>query len=308
VLLGGFSNEREVSLVSGDAVASALEGAGHVTRRVDVHEDFERRGEAILEGCGLAFVMLHGEFGEDGQVQELLEGWGLAYTGSGPASSRAAMEKVSSKRAFEQKGIRTPRWRTFARGEDPDGLVEEFGLPMVVKPSASGSSIGVTIVRDEGELGTALGEAAKHRGQVLVEEFVHGREVTVGVLGGEALPVIELVPKREFYDYDAKYSDDAGTEYLCPAPLAGGATEALQAEALAAHRSLDCRDFSRVDMRLDDQGTGFVLEVNTIPGFTSHSLLPKAAQANGVGFTELVERIAELALGRFGAGRDNGGG
>lgn len=296
VLLGGFSNEREVSLMSGGAVADALEGAGHAVRRVDVKQSFVSDGKEILAGCGLAFVMLHGEFGEDGEVQHLLEGWGVPYTGSGPEASRAAMDKVQSKDAFERKGITTPRWKDCGADADPGELAAEFGLPLVIKPAASGSSLGVSIVKGQEDIAAALVEAGRHRGAILAEEFITGREVTVGILGAEALPVIELLPERGFYDYDAKYSDDAGTEYLCPAPLEAQVAQAVQAEALAAHRALGCRGFSRVDMRLSGENRPYVLEVNTIPGFTSHSLLPKAAAARGMSFTELVENIAEMAL------------
>ncbi len=303
VLLGGFSSEREVSLMSGGAVAGALEAAGHAVRRVDVGEGFASGGAELLAGSGLAFVMLHGEFGEDGEVQRLLDGWGVAYTGSGPEASRAAMDKVQSKGVFERKGITTPRWRACEQGADPDELAAGFGLPLVIKPAASGSSLGVSIVTRKADVPAALAEAGRHRGATLAEKFIAGREVTVGILGPEALPVVELVPRRGFYDYEAKYSDGAGTEYLCPAPLEAGTAQAVQAEALAAHRALGCRGFSRVDMRLSEAGRPYVLEVNTIPGFTSHSLLPKAAAARGITFTQLVESIAEMALAGEGGGR-----
>lgn len=308
VLLGGFSNEREVSLQSGEAVAAALEERGHRVARLDVSRDFEQVGRDLLAGTGLAFIILHGEFGEDGQIQRLLEGWSVPYTGSDSASSRSAMDKVLTKRCFEQRGIETPRWEIVEPPVDGAALVEKYGLPLVVKPSESGSSIGVTIAREEGAVAPAVEEAAKCRGVVMVEEFVGRREVTVGILGEEALPIVELVPQREFYDYEAKYSDDAGTEYLCPAPLDAEVTAALQAEGLAAHRALACRDFSRVDLRLGEDGSGSVMEVNTIPGFTSHSLLPKAAAEGGTCFADLVEKIAVLALERAARdGTDRGG-
>jgi D-alanine--D-alanine ligase len=296
VLHGGFSNERLVSLASGESVASALEGAGHSVVRVDVDKNFAAEGHALLAGTGLAFIVLHGEFGEDGELQEILEGWNLPYTGSGPRSSRLAMDKVLAKRVFVRKGLRTPRWEAAPRAADPGALVQRYGLPMVIKPSASGSSIGVTIVQKAEQIPAALAEAGRHRGVPLVEEFIPGRELTVGILGAAALPVIELRPRKQFYDYDAKYNDDAGTEYLCPAPVDESVAAAAQAQASAAHRALGCRHFSRVDLRLSPELQVYVLEVNTIPGFTSHSLLPKAAAAAGVDFTALVERIAEMAL------------
>jgi D-alanine-D-alanine ligase len=296
VLLGGFSSEREVSLVSGGAVADALEGAGHAVRRVDVNRGFPEEGRQLLAGTGLVFIMLHGCFGEDGQVQQFLEDWGLTYTGSGPEACRQAMDKVRSKAVFEARGITTPRWRSCPPGIAADELVAEFGLPLVVKPAASGSSIGVTIVRDAGDIPAALEAAQQEGGTVMAEEYIAGRELTVGVLGSEALPVVELVPERAFYDYQAKYADDAGTKYLCPAPLDEGVTRAVQAEGLAAHRALGCRGFGRVDMRMSADGRCFVLEANTIPGFTGHSLVPKAAAQAGIDFTRLVETIAGMAL------------
>jgi len=296
VLHGGFSNERAVSLLSGEAVASALEGAGLPVRRVDVDKNFAAEGRDLVAGSGLAFIVLHGKFGEDGEIQELLEGWGVPYTGSGPKASRRAMDKVQAKRIFLRKGVTTPRWEVSPRDAKPEALVAKFGLPLVIKPTASGSSIGVTIVQKAEEIPAALAEAGRHQGVPLVEQFIPGREVTVGILGSEALPVIELRAAGRFYDYRAKYADDAGTEYLCPAPLAAATAAEVQAAALAAHRALGCRHFSRVDLRLSTEGQVFVLEVNTIPGFTAHSLLPKAAAAAGVDFAALVQRIAEMAL------------
>ena len=296
VLYGGFSNEREISLLSGEAVAAALSGAGHPVRRIDVDKSFGHEGLDALGGVGLVFIVLHGEFGEDGQVQEILERWGIPYTGSGPQASRLAMDKVAAKKIFVREGVSTPRWEVSPRKAKPKELVARLGLPLVVKPSASGSSIGVTIVQKVGDLPAALAEAGRHQGVPLVEEFIAGRELTVGILGDAALPAIELRPKARFYDYRAKYADDAGTEYLCPAPVSPEETAAAQALALAAHRALGCRDFSRVDLRLSPAGKLFVLEVNTIPGFTGHSLLPKAAAQVGISFAALAERIAEMAL------------
>jgi D-alanine-D-alanine ligase len=298
VLHGGFSNERSVSLASGESVASALEQAGHPVVRVDVDKNFAAEGHALLAGTALAFIVLHGEFGEDGEIQEILDGWGLPYTGSSSRSSRRAMDKVQAKRIFLRKGVTTPRWEVSPRDAKPEALVAKFGLPLVIKPTASGSSIGVTIVGKAEEIPAALAEAGRHQGVPLVEQFIPGREVTVGILGSEALPVIELRTAGQFYDYRAKYADDAGTEYLCHAPLEPATTAAVQTMALAAHRSLGCRDFSRVDLRLSPESQVYVLEVNTIPGFTGHSLLPKAAAAAGVDFSTLVERIAEMALTR----------
>jgi D-alanine-D-alanine ligase len=296
VLYGGFSNERPVSLVSGESVAAALEAAGHRVVRVDVDRNFGSEGSALLAGTALAFVVLHGEFGEDGEIQEILEGWDVPYTGSGPQASHLAMDKALAKKEFARQGVPTPKWEGAPRSALAEGLVGRYGLPLVIKPSCSGSSIGVTIVQKAEQIPAALAEAGRHSGVPLVEEYIPGRELTVGILGDEALPVIELRAKKEFYDYQAKYADDAGTEYLCPAPVEAAVAAEARALSLAAHRALGCRHFSRVDLRLSPEGRLFVLEVNTIPGFTSHSLLPKAAAAGGRDFASLVERIAEMAL------------
>ncbi|HOX07789.1 MAG TPA: D-alanine--D-alanine ligase [Planctomycetota bacterium] len=306
VLYGGFSNERPVSLVSGESVAAALEGAGHRVVRVDVDKGFASEGNALLAGTGLAFIVLHGEFGEDGEIQEILEGWGTPYTGSGPQASRLAMDKALAKKEFAAAGVPTPRWEGVPRSARPDDLAGRYGLPLVIKPSCSGSSIGVTIVREAGQIAAALAEAGRHSGVPLVEEFIPGRELTVGILGDAALPVIELRARKQFYDYEAKYADDAGTEYLCPAPVDAAVAAEAGRLSLAAHRALGCRHFSRVDLRLTPEGRLSVLEVNTIPGFTSHSLLPKAAAAAGLDFRALVERIAAMALGDFSGGHGHG--
>jgi len=296
VLHGGFSNERPVSLVSGEAVASALAAAGYRVVRVDVDRNFGSEGSALLAGTGLAFVVLHGEFGEDGEIQEILESWDVSYTGSGPQASRLAMDKALAKKEFAKRGVPTPKWEGAARSAKAEGLVGRYGLPLVIKPSCSGSSIGVTVVHQAEQVPAALAEAGRHNGVPLVEEYIPGRELTVGILGAEALPVIELRARKQFYDYEAKYADDAGTEYLCPAPIAEAVAAEARAMSLAAHQALGCRHFSRVDLRMSPEGRLYVLEVNTIPGFTSHSLLPKAAAAAGLSFTALAERIAEMAL------------
>ncbi|MHC4247950.1 MAG: D-alanine--D-alanine ligase family protein [Planctomycetota bacterium] len=298
VVYGGPSEEREVSLESGAAVADALEAEGWPVRRLVIEDTIDPFVNGIRAAGEIAFLVLHGRYGEDGTVQEALERAGIAYTGSGPAASRAAMDKPTSKRMFQAGGVETPKY--YVARHDPEAetraalRAEGLAVPLVVKPAASGSSIGVTIVRDEGALREALGRAGEFGDEVLVEAFVEGRELTVGVLEEEALPVVELLPAREFYDYSAKY-EDAGTRYICPAELSGSELRAVEEIALAAFRALGGRDFGRVDVMLGTDGRPSVLEVNTIPGFTSHSLLPRAATAAGVPFGELVGRIAGLA-------------
>lgn len=287
VLDGGISAEREVSLRTGAAVVVALRGLGHeVTEVVVESKDFR-----LPAGCEVAFIALHGTFGEDGEVQRILEGRGVPYTGCGPASSARAFDKLASKRAFVAAGVPTPEFAVCGPGTDRPPIAP----PLVVKPPRQGSSVGVTRVTDASRWRDALDEALRFDDPVLVEKMIVGRELTVGILGDEALPVVEIVPHEGFYDYANKYT--AGrTEYQCPASLPGGATGRVQAAALAAHRSLGCEVYSRVDVLLDADGAPSVLEVNTIPGMTETSLLPKAAAASGIPFGDLCERILGLSL------------
>lgn len=286
VLKGGVSTEREVSLRTGAAVAGALRELGYGVTEVTIDaEDFR------LPDCDVAFNALHGTFGEDGGVQRVLDAMGVPYTGCGQASSARAFDKVVSKRAFVAAGVPTPE---FAIG---DASREEPPLapPLVVKPSRQGSSVGVTRVADVAGWKDALEEAFRFDDEVLVERMIMGRELTVGILGDEALPVIEIVPKEGFYDYANKYT--AGrTEYVCPAAISFEATGQVQSAALAAHGALGCEIYSRVDVLLDGEEKPWVLEVNTIPGMTATSLLPKAAAAVGITFGALCERIITLSL------------
>ncbi|MFH1708539.1 MAG: D-alanine--D-alanine ligase [Planctomycetota bacterium] len=295
VLMGGISSEREVSLVSGRCVAAGLRRAGHRVTEIIVGPGFPAGADAVHDQDVL-FNALHGFFGEDGQVQTILDGLGLAYTGSGPAASRLLMDKVAAKRVLAAEGIATPPG--FVLGpDDPPHIAEGFGLPLVVKPPDAGSSVGVTIVRTPEAFAPAVVAARAHGRQVLVETFIKGREITVGVVGDMVLPVVELRPAREFYDYTAKY-EDAGTQYLCPAPLPAVQAEAAGAIALRAFRACGCRDLCRFDMIVAGDGGLFVLEGNSIPGFTDHSLLPMAARTAGISFEELCDRIARMALAR----------
>ncbi len=301
VLYGGASAEREVSLASGEAVASALSRAGFEVRRLEMRDDDV---EKIVGGSGadVAFLALHGEFGEDGQVQAILEKMGIPYTGSRPMASANAMDKHAAKRMFVAAGIPTPPWILADRPRTARQALEEgFVPPLVVKPVGAGSSIGVTIVKRAEDLEAAVEQALAVSRPAIIETFVDGREFTVGVLDDEcgrptALPPIELVVSREFYDYTAKYSDGGGTQYICPADVDPENCEKLKATALAAHRALGCRHMSRTDIRMDKSWNPWVLEVNTIPGFTSHSLLPKAAMATGMTFESLCAHLVHLAL------------
>lgn len=288
VLLGGRSSERDVSLLSGNAVAGALESLGLDVVRIDVDLDVARRLEA--ERIQVAFIALHGRWGEDGCIQGLLESLAIPYTGSGVTSSAIAMDKVLSKRLFEAAGLPVAEW-TVLSGDDPvDASSLPFGLPCVVKPSREGSSVGVHVVREAARLPEAVADARTHAGAVLVERFVKGREINAAVLDDRTLGAIEIVPASGFYDYAAKYVS-ATTRYLFPAPL----PEERYAEACAlaskAHRALGCSGATRTDLILGDDGRFVVLEVNTLPGMTATSLLPKMAAGEGIGFEELCLRI-----------------
>lgn len=297
VLMGGPSSEREVSLISGQAVAEGLERAGHAVTRSDISpldvSALDRKGVDAV------FIALHGEFGESGEVQTLCEQRGLAYTGSGPRSSKLALNKAASKQLFRQAGLHTPDWAIIERfhgaGQYRSWLAE-IGTPAVVKPVDGGSSVDVTIASEPAEVESALEALMDKYGRALVERFVPGREFTVGILDEQPLPVLEVVPDGRFYDYRAKYDDQAATAYRFDHGLAEDAARTLQTAALAAHRALGCRHLSRVDFIADESGTAWVLEINTIPGFTSHSLLPKAAQHSGIEFVDLVDRLARMAV------------
>ncbi len=305
VLMGGPSREREVSLRSGEAVAGALEARGHGVARVVVDGPDVPALARLAPELDAVFIALHGRFGEDGEAQRLCERLGLPYTGSGPEASALALDKVAAKRRFEEAGVPTPAWRTVETSLDPARAAAEVaaapGLPCVVKPIAEGSSIGVTIVESPAGIGAALAAVTALEGEgglALVERFVPGRELTVGVVGETALRPIEMRPRRAFYDYRAKYERAAGTEYVLEPDLEPAVDARLRDLGLRAHLALGCEGLSRVDIRLDPRAGPFVLEVNTIPGFTETSLLPKAAAAAGISFGDLCERLVALAVER----------
>jgi D-alanine-D-alanine ligase len=294
VLYGGLSSEREVSLESGEGVVRALRGLGHEVAAIDWAPGTSL--PALLEAArpDVVWIALHGTYGEDGAVQGLLACLGIPYTGSGVLASALAMDKVVSKRIFESNGVPTPAWRLLAADDDPARALE-VGLPLVVKPALEGSSVGVTIVRGEEALAAAVGLARRHRGPTMVEAFVPGFEINTAILGEEILGSVDIRPAVEFYDYAAKYLRD-DTRYLVPPPdLAPDVVARVEAVALAAHRALGCTAYSRVDLRVTPEGEPSVLEVNTLPGMTSHSLLPKIAAHRGIAYAALCERILDMS-------------
>jgi D-alanine-D-alanine ligase len=286
VLMGGPSSEREVSLATGRAVLQALTSLGLDAVGVDWEPGRDLLTLLRESRAEVVWLALHGTYGEDGCVQGLCEIVGLPYTGSGLLSSALAMDKVASRRLFASHGLAVPEWRIHRGLEDARAI----GLPLVVKPSREGSSVGVTIVHREADLEPALATAARCRGEVLVERYVAGREIQVGILDDAPLGTVEIRPAVEFYDYQAKYQRN-DTTYLCPAPLSHAEDARLRELGLAAHRALGCRSYSRVDFILADSGTAFLLEVNTLPGMTERSLIPKMAAAAGLSYATLCERI-----------------
>ena len=291
--MGGLSSEREVSLESGAGVLEALMERGYDAIAIDWQEGMWLPNELEENDVEVVWNALHGTFGEDGAVQGLLACLGLPYTGSGILPSALAMDKVASKRIFESNGVPTPRWR-IVPPEAGVAFVEDFALPLVVKPALEGSSVGVSIVRDRGDLAAALELARRHRGPTLVESYIAGAEVCAGILAEDVLGTIEIRPATAFYDYEAKYKRD-DTQYLVPAPLPAPTIQRIEAAALAAHRALGCSGYSRVDLRIDESGAPFLLEINTLPGMTSHSLIPKIAAHRGITYADLCERILSLA-------------
>ena len=295
VLMGGCSDEREVSLKTGKAVASALKTKGWQVSEIDVDQHiWEKIRDEKIE---VAFLALHGRFGEDGTIQGMLEIMGIPYTGSGVLASSLAIDKIFTKVILQNARILTPPFMVLKNIEELKGD-SPLGYPVVVKPSSQGSTIGIHIVKTKSDLKEAISDAFKYDRKVMIEEFVPGRELTVGILGTKVFPVVEIVPQSGFYDFKAKYTHGM-TKYICPAPLEQDLSRSIQKLGLAAHSALGCRDFSRVDFRINEDGIPFCLEINTIPGMTDTSLLPKAAEASGISFPNLVERILYMALSRI---------
>ena len=288
VLMGGRSAEREISLISGKAVLAALKGRG-----VDAHafDPKERPLEQLRsEGFDRAFIALHGRLGEDGTIQGALQMMGIAYTGSGVMASALAMDKWRTKLVWRAAGIRTPRWELLNADGDFKKKAQRLGLPLMVKPSREGSSIGMSKVLRAERLRAAYRRAAKLDDVVIAEKFIKGIELTASILNGRALPLIRVETPRAFYDYRAKYFASS-TRYICPSGLSAKQEKKIQEKALQAFRILGCSGWGRVDLMLDTGRVPYFIEVNTVPGMTDHSLVPMAARAAGISFEELVMRI-----------------
>jgi len=294
VLMGGPGSERDVSLATGQGVSRALRSLGAEVAEIDVRdENFQ-----LPSDVDLAFLTIHGTFGEDGQLQRILERRGIAYTGEGVEGSRTAFDKIRSKEKFREHGVTTPLWEVIHPGQRPT-----IPLPIVVKPPREGSTVGVVIVKNEAEIESAISEAAKYGRELLVEQFVPGRELTIGILGDEALPIIEIIPKGGFYDFTNKYpflnpQAGGGAEHVCPAKIDAEKTKEIQELALRAFRAAGLQVYGRVDVILSESGEPFILEINNIPGMTEASLLPEAAAVAGISYIDLCARIIALSRAR----------
>ena len=296
VLMGGLSSERSVSLDTGNAILQALTEKGYDAVAIDAGRD---AAELIRKsGVEVAFIGLHGKFGEDGAIQGLLELMGIPYTGSGILASATGMNKIVSKAVFKTKGLSVGPYVVLDAG-DRERLASapsEIGFPLVVKPSSEGSSVGVSLVNTQAELAPAIALAFKYDREILVERYLRGKEIQVGILGNRALGAIEIVPKKSaFYDYEAKYKQGM-SDHFFPARIPEAAYKRALKAGLDAHRALGCRGYSRVDFIVDESGAPFILEVNTLPGMTSTSLLPDIARGVGISFPDLVEEILRLAI------------
>ncbi len=292
VLLGGKSAERAVSLNSGGMVLNALRSRGVDALAFD---PAERGLDALIgERFERAFIALHGRFGEDGTVQGVLEWLGIPYTGSGVLASALAMDKLRAKLLWHAKGLPTPPYAVLTKDSDLRTVARKLGVPLMVKPASEGSSIGMSKVRSAARLDEAYALAVNYDRVVIAEKFIDGTELTAGILGDQVLPLIKIETPRDFYDYEAKYIAD-DTRYIVPCGLSAARERDMQALCLKAFRALGCRGWGRVDMMLNRQGRAFVLEVNTVPGMTDHSLVPKAARAVGMSYEDLCLRILEAA-------------
>ena len=299
LLAGGASGERDISLASGAGAREALEEAGFHVTMLDpvVKNDLVR---LITEDFDIAFICLHGRYGEDGTIQGMLDLLGIPYIGSGVWSSAIAIDKARSKLFYQKNGINTPQSMLLRRGDavDVEAIVNTVGVPCVVKPASAGSALGVHILTDRADIADAVESVFTIDCEAIIETYIKGTELTVSVIGNKvpfSLPIIEIVPKNEFYDFESKYAP-GGSQHICPARLSDEQTKKVQEIAVAAHKALGCRGVSRTDIIMDGNGVCWVLETNTLPGMTSTSLLPDAARVAGYSFSELCTMLIQLAF------------
>ncbi|MGV2620305.1 UNVERIFIED_CONTAM: D-alanine--D-alanine ligase [Halobacillus marinus] len=302
VLYGGTSGEREVSLSTGKGIINALKNKGHEVVSVDFSPD--RINEVLDLDVDLVFIGLHGRFGEDGKIQGVLDMMELPYVGSGVLASALAMDKAKSKQLFSLNGLHTAKSVAYDVRDSTlfhkieEEIKKEFQLPFVIKPNQEGSTLGLTIVKEEKQIKGAIETAAKSDTDILVEDFISGREVTVPVIGKkgkeQALPVIEIIPKNDYYDFDSKYKP-GGSEHIVPAKVEDALTEKLHQHAVLAHQLLGCDVYSRVDFIINERNEPVILEVNTLPGMTPTSLFPDSAQAVGWSYDDLIQKFVDLS-------------
>ncbi len=302
VLMGGCSSESEISLKSGKAVFEALTNAGcdAVALKINTTNPDEILAQIAVAEIDIAFLVLHGKFGEDGTIQTILENAGIAYSGSGPQASRLAMDKASTQMLVQKAGIKVPDFFILDKKDQPDALkfLENFGgCPVVVKPSCEGSSIGITIVHRVQDFLPAVGAAFEFGERILVDRYIQGKEVTAAVLGTEALSLVEIRPRGKFFDFSSKYQKGM-SDYVVPAEIDANTAGHIQAMAQKVFQLIGCRDMARADFIIDQNNQAYFLEINTIPGFTSTSLLPMAAAHKGLNFADLCLKIASFACVR----------
>ena len=292
VLMGGPSSEREVSLSSGKAMFAASAALGYDAISVEFKDDILSHLDT-LKSVDIVLIALHGGIGENGRIQGMFESLGIRYTGSDALSSAICMDKHISKLLAEDVGIATPRWKRIRKGQSI--YKNEFDYPFVVKPNSEGSTIGLTIVHNENDYDSAVEEAFKYDDEILIEEFISGKEITVSIVDEDVLPIIEIRPEHGLYDYECKYTKGM-TEYICPAELNEDLTKRIKQTAFEVYKLLKCRHYGRVDLRLDNNNQHWFLELNTLPGMTDTSLLPKAAKATGISFEQLIGKIIKQSL------------
>jgi len=292
VLMGGSSSEREVSLSSGKAMFAASAALGYDAISVEFKDDILSHLDT-LKSVDIVLIALHGGIGENGRIQGMFESLGIRYTGSDALSSAICMDKHISKLLAEDVGIATPRWKRIRKGQSI--YKNEFDYPFVVKPNSEGSTIGLTIVHNENDYDSAVEEAFKYDDEILIEEFISGKEITVSIVDEDVLPIIEIRPEHGLYDYECKYTKGM-TEYICPAELNEDLTKRIKQTAFEVYKLLKCRHYGRVDLRLDNNNQHWFLELNTLPGMTDTSLVPKAAKATGISFEQLIGKIIKQSL------------